>query len=343
MNKHLYAVILVGGSGTRFWPLSRRSRPKQFLNIYGQRSLFQETVARLSKKISPKNIFIVSNSGYRGIIRQQLKKVRIPAQNLLFEPSAKNTAPAVCWAAQVIHRKDPEAVMGIFPSDHLIVNTNVFWKTLSQGVALAHKGRLVTMGIVPTRPETGYGYIETAPSFGVKGFREKPSYKKAVEFVQSGKCLWNSGMFVWKTSAILEEFKKYQPEIARYFAGNTRPDKKTWNTLPSISIDYAILERSNKVACVPAKNLGWSDLGSWEALHEVLSKDGAGNFARGDVIHIEGRNNLIWTEGRLVAAIGLDDIVIVDTKDALLVCRRPLSQKVKDVVDVLKKKSRREH
>lgn len=350
MNKHLYAVVLVGGSGTRFWPLSRKAVPKQFLSIYGQGSLFEQTIRRLRGRLAPKNIFIVSNIQYKKQVAQQAKTLRIPSGNILLEPSAKNTAPAVCWASEVIRRRDPQAVVGVFPSDHLILNAKEFWKAIDNATRLACAGYLVTLGIGPTRPETGYGYIKAGPLKRYKypllkavKFTEKPSLKRAAQFVKSGHYFWNSGMFIWTANVILAEFRKYQPAIAGYFKKNRTVSSQTWRSLPSISIDYGILERSTRVACVAARHLGWSDLGSWEALHEVMKKDSAGNAARGDVIHLHSQGTLVWGQTRLIAAVGLEDIVIVDTPDALLICRRDMSQKVKDVVDLLAQGKRKEH
>jgi len=352
MNNNVYAVVLVGGSGTRFWPLSRKSQPKQFLNIYGKQTLFEETLNRLSSKINPKNIFVVSNIAYKKAVKAQSKRFSIPPKNFLFEPVSRNTAPAICWAAQIIQRKDPQAMMAIFPSDHLIDNKRVFGQAVDKALTLAKANFLVTWGIRPTRPETGYGYLQTEPKrvqgrvfLKVKKFTEKPFRDKAVRFMKQGNYFWNGGMFVWKASVILEEFKRYQPTIYRYFINNShrRQTRNQWQKLPSISVDYGILEKSHRVACIAVKDLRWSDLGSWEALHEAGKKDKKGNIFRGDIIPLECRNTLAWGEDRLVAAIGLENMLIVDTSDALLVCRRDLSQRVKGIVEILEKKNRKEY
>lgn len=349
-DRNLYAVILVGGSGTRFWPLSRRSQPKQFLNIHGDKSLFQQTLLRLRSKIDGKNILIVTNKAYTVKIRQQIKGFSIPPQNILPEPEAKNTAPAVCWAASVIHQRDPQAVMAVLPSDHLITKTSAFLSALDEAVKLARTNHLVVFGITPNRPETGYGYFKTHQMgagrnayLKVIKFIEKPSLDRAMKFLQEKNYFWNSGMFVWKTEMILSEFKRFQPVIHDLLsAKNLSRITSVWRRLPSISIDYAILEKSHQVAAVAAKDIGWSDVGSWQSLSEVSPRDSKKNVLKGDVLDIGSENTLVWSSSRLVATIGLKDIIVVDTGDALLVCHMDHCQKVKDVVGLLTKGKRKE-
>lgn len=357
MNKNLYAVILAGGSGTRFWPVSRKSNPKQFLDITGRGTLFQETLARIQPKVSGANMLVVTNAAYRQAIEKQIVRFKIPKKNILLEPEGKNTAPAICWAAAKIRAIDPQAVLAVLPSDHLIQNHKKFLNILEEAVGLAQEDFLVTLGIVPTRPETGYGYLKTS-AVKVNGksiikvvqFTEKPDLSKAKQFVKHKNYFWNSGMFVWKSSVILEEFQKYLPDIYRRLV-KTGHDfvptdqtyiNKVWGRLPNISIDYGILEKAENVAAVPAPGIDWSDLGSWESLTEVLNKDNHGNIFKGDVIPIECKNTLVWGGKRVIASIGLTDIVIIDTPDALLVCRKDMSQRVKEIVSVLNKNNRRE-
>jgi len=339
-KKNLYAVILAGGSGTRFWPKSRQDAPKQFLKITGKKSLFQMTLKRISSKVKGGRLYIVTNERYAPVVRRQAASMRVPPSHILCEPKGKNTAPAICWAAARISQKDSRAVMAVLPSDHLINNTKVFLKVMGSAVRLAQAGHLVTFGISPTRPDTGYGYLKTkkisrgrAQVLRVEKFIEKPSHTKAARFIKNKGYFWNSGMFVWKAETILAAFKKYQPRIHKLLAGNPSDA-----AVPSISIDYGILEKAANVAAVPARNMGWSDLGSWESLTAVLKKDRAGNIVSKNAITLKCRNTSVFGNQRLIAAVGLDDIIIVDTKDALLVCRKDVSQKVRDVVDIVRKR-----
>jgi len=356
-NKNLYAVILAGGSGTRFWPVSRKSNPKQFLNITGKGTLFQETLARIKPKINSANIFIVTNMAYRRAIERQIARFKIPKANILLEPEGKNTAPAICWAAARIHKINPDAVMAVLPSDHLIVKPGKFLKTLGEAVRLAKNDYLVTLGIVPTRPETGYGYLKTK-KVNVKGrriikverFTEKPSLTKAKQFVRQKRYFWNSGMFVWRSAVVLEAFKRHLPNIYKGLVGtHLRPApsgkdyiKRIWGKLPNISVDYGILEKARNVSAVPASGIGWSDLGSWESLTEVLAGDKDGNIFKGDVLSVNCKNTLVWGDKRIIAPVGLNNTVIIDTPDALLVCPKDQSQNVRSVVNALKSKKRRE-
>lgn len=350
-NKNVYAVILAGGMGTRFWPVSRKSNPKQLLNITGKGSLLQETLARIRPIVSGSRTFIVTNARYRKAIARQVTRFRIPKTNILLEPSGKNTAPAILWAAAKIHEIDSNAVIAVLPSDHLIANRRKFLKVLGEAISLAQDEYLVTLGIVPTRPETGYGYLQTEKKkvngrfiVAVKQFREKPSLAKAKQFIKNRNYFWNSGMFVWKSSVILKEFKRYLPSAYRLIGEKygSAHIKKVWHRLPNISVDYGILEKAKNVVAVPAVGIAWSDLGSWESLMEVLNKNKKGNVFKGDVIAVNTKNTFVWGGQRVIAPIGLDDIIIIDTPDALLVCRKDQSQSVKDVVSILQKNSRLE-
>jgi len=342
---NIYAVILAGGMGTRFWPVSRKSNPKQFLNITGKGSLFHETLARIKPTVSGSRVFIVTNAQYQKAIERQVAQFRIPKANILLEPSGKNTAPAVCWAAAKIHKIDPDAVIAVLPSDHLIANRRKFAKVLGEAISLAQDEYLVTLGIIPTRPETGYGYLQTEKKkingrsiIQVKKFKEKPSLAKAKQFMRKTNYFWNSGMFVWKSSVILDEFKKYLPGVYRLVGQRVGAAhiKKVWHRLPNISIDYGILEKSKNVVAVPAGGIDWSDCGSWESLMEVLSKDKKG------VIAVNTKNTFVWGDQRVIVPIGLDDVLIIDSPDALMVCRKDRSQSVKDVVSILQKNNRLE-
>ncbi len=331
---NLHAVILVGGSGTRFWPVSRQSRPKQFLNLIGKGSLLQQTIKRILSKVPAQNIWIVANRAHQEKIKRQVAGLGLQTSQILWEPQGKNTAPAIGWAASRIHARDPRAVMVVLPSDHLIQNAPRFSSALEKAVKLAGQDQLVTFGIVPTRPETGYGYLKTKKADGilrVEKFIEKPHLAKAKQFVKSSGYLWNSGMFVWKTEIILEAFKHYLPVV--YAA--RRDFRKAWTKLPAISIDYGILEKVKNVVAVAAEGIGWSDLGSWESLAEILPKDKKGNSARGNVLSLDCHNTLIWANKRLVTAIGVDNFVVIDTPDALLVCPKNRSQDVKKLVATL--------
>ncbi len=350
-KNNLYVVILAGGSGTRFWPASRAAYPKQFLSLVGDKSMLQETLARVKSKVEGDHVYIVTNKRFAKIIAKQTAAFKVPKANILLEPSGKNTAPAIAWAASIINSRNPDAVMAVLPSDHLIQNQKAYLSTLNQAVLLANQNYLVTLGIVPTRPETGYGYIKGKKVVHngkslheVEQFVEKPSLDKAVGYLKTRKYYWNSGMFIWRTSVVLEEFAKYLPDLYEAFSQgcSQKAVEKFWGNLNGISIDYGIMEKAKRVAVVPAAGIGWSDVGSWEALWEVSSKDGQGNVFKGDVVTEGVRNTLAVGKKRLVALIGLDDVVVVDTEDVLLVCRRDQSQAVKNIVDMLKQKQRRE-
>ncbi len=351
MKKDLYCVLLAGGSGTRFWPLSRQVRPKQFLKIVGAQSLFEQTLSRIRSQVPARNILVVTSRRYKTLVRRQAKAFRIPAANFLYEPEGKNTAPAIAWAASRIYSKDRDAVMAVLPSDHLIANPSVFLGCLKEAVGLARQNFLVTFGIVPTRPETGYGYLRTKAIrwegkrvLTVEQFIEKPPLDKAKVYARSRNFFWNSGMFVWKASVIREELKFYLPEIFLFFIhrNDQAYAQKIWKDLPGISIDYGVLEKSRRVAAVPAAGIGWSDVGSWEALLTVLPKDGKGNSLEGNVVPIDCAKTLVKGGKKLIALVGLEGIAVVDTPDALLVGRLDQSQKLRDVIAALKAKKRKE-
>ena len=349
MNKripknNLYAVILAGGSGTRFWPLSRASNPKQFLKIAGNKSLLYETINRIKGQFYPANILIFTNAAFKNKVKAQIKSFKISDENIFLEPEGKNTAPAICWAASVIERMNPDAIMCVLPSDHFITNKAKFSQTLDRACALAQDNYLVTLGIEPNRPETGYGYLKIKTERGITRvvkFTEKPSLGVAKQFVKAKNYLWNSGMFIWKASVILDQFQEYLPNIYKPF--NEVKDIHTfWSKLPSISIDYGILEKAHSVVAVSARDIGWSDLGSWESLIDILAKDKHGNIIDGDALQLGCANVFIKSHKRFVSVIGANNLIVIDTPDALLVCQKDMSQKVRDVVGFLKKAKRKE-
>lgn len=349
-DNDLYVVILAGGSGTRFWPASRSALPKQFLSLVGNKTMLQETLSRVQSKVNGDRIFIVSNKRFSNIIQKQIKSFHVPKSNILLEPSGKNTAPAIAWAAAVIHSRNPNAVMAVLPSDHLIQNQKAYLSTLDEAISLANRDYLVTLGIVPTRPETGYGYIkghkvtrDKKTLYEVEQFVEKPNLMTAKKYLKAKKYYWNSGMFIWKAAVVLEQFNQYLPELYEAFTkgSSQKSVEKFWNGLTGISIDYGIMEKARRVAVVPA-DIGWSDVGSWEALWEVSLRDNNGNVLRNDVVTHQSKNNLVVGEKRLIALVGLEDVVVVDTPDVLLVCHKKQSQEVKAIVDSLKEKKRRE-
>lgn len=348
-NPHTYAVILAGGSGTRFWPMSRSHKPKQFLKIIGEDTLFQKTIKRVLPLMSASNVFIVTNAKFKSEIQQQISSTKIPSANILLEPEGKNTAPAIGWAAALIYKKDPQALLCVLPSDHLILDENKYRNVLLKAFDLAQQKLLVTFGIVPNRPETGYGYLKIKkgqhngqPVSVVEKFTEKPSLKVAQRFIQAKNYLWNSGMFVWKAETILHEFENYLTPLFNILAKGTdqKSINRNWKLIKGISIDYGILEKSKRVVAVKAKDIGWSDLGSWESLFDVLSKDRNHNIHKGDVVDVDSKNTLVWSHQKLVATVGLKDMIVIDTEDALLICAKTASQSVREIVSLLKEKNR---
>jgi len=352
-KNHLYALVLAGGTGTRFWPLSRQLEPKQFLRVTGKRSLIQETIWRIKDKIRPANIFLITNSAYFFDIRKQTAGFNIPQENILLEPEGKNTAPAITWAAKHIYALDPEAVMVVLSSDHLILRPKKFLQILSSAANVAQQDYLVTLGIKPIRPDTGYGYLKINSKFKIKNsklryfpvekFLEKPNGSKAKKYFKDRDYFWNSGIFIWKAAVILKETKRYLPAIYNKINQlNKKNFERIWKALPSVSIDYGVMEKSRKVVTIPA-DIQWTDLGSWQALSEVVKKDANCNIIKADCIDLGSKNILVMGQDRLITTVGLRDLILVDTADALLVCRKDLSQKVKDIVELLKKSKRQEH
>ncbi len=355
----LYAVIMAGGVGSRFWPRSRRSNPKQFLDVFGEASLIQNTFARLQPLVEPEHVFVVTNEAYTAKTHEHLPAV--PAENILGEPVARNTAPCIALAAARLHALDPDATMVVLPADHLVANVERFHEVLQAAVEAAQTGALVTIGIRPTHPETGYGYVQfdadgdfdgirddgptdRPRAHRVMSFAEKPDLATAERFLDAGDFLWNSGMFIWRADAILDAMERHLPKVHRAFAplqdafGTDRQQEAVeaaYQQTPKISIDYGVMERADNVLVVPG-SFGWSDVGDWRAVHELADKDDAGNRAEGNVILQDtARSFARSADGRLLVLVGMQDTVVVDTGDAVLVCHREQAQKVKNVVDFL--------
>ena len=355
--EHTYAVIMAGGGGTRLWPVSRKERPKQLLPLIGQETLFQSTVSRLENLFPPERILVVTAEEQATEMRQQAPL--IPDENYIIEPSPRGTASVVGLAAAVLQKRDPQAAMAILPSDHFIRNRDLFHYLLRAAFEVSKNGYLVTLGITPTHASTGYGYIQQGesldgkykyPAYVVKSFKEKPNQETAQKLLRSGDHSWNSGMFIWSAGTILREIENQMPDLANALKnivpawGTDEQDnvlKQYWNDLKVETVDYGIMERAERVAVLPAGGLGWSDVGSWESLFEVLLPDMNGNIETNDAVHLahEPHNTLVYgtNEERLLVTIGVDDMVIIDTDDVLLVCKADQTQKVKDVVEHLRK------
>ena len=340
-------VILAGGKGTRLWPLSRELMPKQFIRFLDDRSLFQKTVERALMFSKPGEIFIVTNRDYRFRVLDDLRElgIEVPEDNILLEPSAKNTLPAILWATLRIEEEFGDSVVAVLPSDHLIEVNEAYERAFENAEKLA-KDHLVTFGIKPTRPHTGYGYIKPGEKieedgriigYTVSEFKEKPDLETAKRYVESG-YYWNSGMFAFSSSLFIEEVRKHAPDVWEAFE-ESGDIEEAYNRVPEISIDYGVMEKTDKAAVVPL-NTKWSDLGSFDAIYEVLEKDDDGNAVRvrgknGYHVGVNSKNNLIMTE-RLTATVGVEDLIIIDTGDALLVARKGESQRVKEVYKALK-------
>jgi mannose-1-phosphate guanylyltransferase/mannose-6-phosphate isomerase len=347
---------MAGGSGTRFWPLSREAMPKQLLRIDGEETLIQQTIKRVRPLIPTDHIHIVTNKSQADQIRYQVPELN--RDNFIIEPAAKNTAAAIGLAAVYLNHHDADSVMGILPADHVVKNKDAFLDTMDCAFTAAREGYLVTIGIKPVRPETGYGYIHSGgplnPSTGifyVDRFTEKPDIDTAKKYLADGHYFWNSGMFVWKTSAIINEIERHMPSLGaglkeiRSAIGSSDESSvisRVFAGLESVSIDYGIMEKSDKVVVIQA-DLGWSDVGSWTALDDISPKDARGNVIAGNVVDVESRDSIIYASNRLVATAGLKDMVVVDTEDATLVCHKDRAQDVKKIVEELKRRGAEEH
>jgi len=351
----MYAVIMAGGSGTRFWPYSRIARPKQLLSIVGETNMLQMTVDRLRKIRLVQDIFIVTREDLAEIIQEEIEGVK--PENIIIEPEGKNTAPCIGLSALRIQQLDPDAVMGIFPADHLIIGHKKFSGAIQTANQLAKENHtIVTIGIKPTFPSTAYGYIQydsesdpTLPNaYVLKTFAEKPHRTLAERFIKSGDFLWNAGMFIWSVSTLLDELKIHMPELYEHLiAIKSRQEEgqgfgDIGSEIRPESIDYGLMEKVGNHSYVIAADFQWNDLGSWNAVYEVASKQQDGNVVRGDGIVLSGKNNFIQTQKRFTAVVGLDNVVVVNTPDATLVVSKDQVESVKDVVEWLKKNDRTE-
>jgi mannose-1-phosphate guanylyltransferase len=357
MTEHTYAVIMAGGGGTRLWPVSRQEKPKQLLPLLGQDTLFQGTVRRLENLFSPAQIFVVT-------VEEQAREMRlqapqIPPENYLIESAPRGTASVVGLAASVLYQRDKNARMAVLPADHFIRNRDLFHYLLNAAFDVAEHGYLVTLGITPTQPSTAYGYIQQGaplegnykyPTYQVRNFKEKPDEQTAQKLLHTGDHSWNSGMFIWRADSILKEIDRQLPELGgalKKISAVWGTDQQAavlhenWKELKNITVDYGVMENAERVAVLPASGLGWSDVGMWSSLFEVLLPDMNGNIATNSNLHLsyETHNTLVYGGGndRLIVTIGVDDMVIIDGGDVLMVCKTDQSQKVKDVVEHLKK------
>lgn len=347
-----FGVIMAGGGGTRFWPLSRQEHPKQLLNLSGKDIMVNETIERILSLTDRENIFIVTNSKQEEKMKEATGGL-ILSENILVEPTSRNTAACIGFAAQVIVKKYGDGVMCIFPSDHHIGNLPEFTRVIREAIKIAeNENTLLTMGIAPTFPCTGYGYIryekdDKKTAKHVIEFKEKPDEVTAKEYVSSGEYLWNAGMFVWKASTILKAMQQLLPEM--YLGLSTIGDsigtpveqqiiRETYLQLPSISIDYGIMEKSSNVKVLEA-DFGWSDVGAWDNINDLYKKDEDNNIIVGNSINIDTKDSIIFSNKRLISTVGVDNLIIVETDDAIMVCNKNRAQDVKLIVDELKKKN----
>ena len=354
MSKSLInAVILAGGSGSRLWPMSRQNLPKQFLALDGVATLLQTTIDRLSPTIEANDVLIVTQEAHA---KGEAYHALLPYQSL-FEPVGRNTAPAIALAAAYLTASGADPVMVVLPADHIIKEEVEFRAHLDTAILAAESGKLVTFGIKPVRPDTGFGYIKAhqaddAQVYAVDRFTEKPDFATAERFLKEGNYYWNSGMFVWKASVILAEIQRHLPAVyqivqtilAESRAGSSfqQAVEKHFAAMPSISIDYGVLEKSDRVSLIPC-DIGWNDVGSWQAVYEISAKDENGNALQGNVIALGSKNSLIRAEKRLVAVIGVEDLCVIETADAVLIAKSDQTQRVREVVDALQQKGATEH
>jgi len=338
--KNLYGVILAGGSGTRLWPISRELYPKQLLKLFGNKTLIQQTFSRLKKLIPPKKIYIITNKSFEEDIYLQLKRLGMIKENILVEPAQRNTAPAIALASKKIFNKDKSAIILTCPADHLIKPDKEFIRAVKIAFPVAQKNFLVTFGIAPTHPSSEYGYIKTKSKikkqkskiigYQIEKFIEKPDKEEAEDLIKKGG-LWNSGIFIWKAKIILQEIRKNLPEVYKAI------ESQSYLSLQPVSIDKGILEHSKKIRAIPA-NFQWQDIGSWKSLYQLLPKDASQNVLNEKVLESGCQNCLIYgSQKRIVAAIGLEDLIVVDTEDAVLVSHKEKTHEVKELLERMKK------
>ena len=359
--EHVYAVIMAGGGGTRLWPISRKKHPKHILPLMGERTLFQTALDRLDGFIPVEQILVVTTESQADELKKQAPQ--LSGKNFLIEPQPRGTASVVGLAAAVLNQRDPEAVMLVLTADHFIRNYELFRMVMQVAVQVARKDYLVTLGIKPTFPATGYGYIRKGtaltekfdhPVYQVLQFTEKPNEEKARSMLASGDYSWNSGMFIWRAVCILEEFSRQMPDLMKVLnriieawgKSNQKAVLETeWLRLKSETIDYGIMEHAEQVAVLPAGGLDWSDVGSWDSLFDVLSPDEHGNVViNGEHMALETTDSLVYTTDRkLVVTIGIEDLLVIDSADALLICRRDQAQQVRQVIENLKKSKQEDY
>lgn len=355
----LFAVILAGGTGTRFWPLSRGEAPKQFLPIISDKTMIEETVLRLDPLFPHEKIFTISGAKQAGTIKGLLPS--LPRKNILVEPQGKNTAPSLFLATASIYLNNPDAVVAALPSDHLISDSALFLAKLEAGAEAAlRESALVTFGIPPTFPATGYGYIKFTKDsplevreesfFAVEQFMEKPGLAQAQLFLEAGNCFWNSGMFLWKAGTFAKKIEQFAPSFFVFWLDMVSALQKNdsegiariFDEMPALSIDYALMEKARGVRMCEG-NFGWSDVGSWSALGPIWEKDGKGNSSRGECVVLDAQGCQVYNPDRLTALVGIENIIVVNAGDALLICHRDHDQKVKNIVEELKKRRKDEY
>ncbi len=351
--RHYYALIMAGGGGTRLWPMSRASTPKQFLPLVEDESMFRVSVTRLAPLFTPDRIYVVAGERYASLLMQEAPE--IPAENFILEPSGRDSGPAAALGIAVIHKRDPEATIALLTADHHIGDKEGFRRVLAAAYELAQSGEIVTLGITPSMPSTAFGYIRRGElrstvdglkAYTSLGFTEKPGLEKAQQFLLSGEYSWNSGMFIWRAERAIAEFARqypsYHENMVRIAAAVDTPAYSdvlgaVWETFDKKSLDYAVMEHADRMLVIPV-DIGWSDVGSWSALYEVLELDGDGNSLHGkagDWVSVDTKDTLVYA-GKLVVTIGVRDLVVVETDDALLICARERSQDVKVAVERLR-------